>query len=414
MPTLHLFNPGHDEALAFTKACTTGSRAARLLENELALLPIWWAGEGDFILLPVGTDLLPEGTSRVAMGREGTEDGGNMCRYRVEKEGGDVDHDTFSLTVFFPGVAVSTAYYTLVLPKKGRTLPAAFWDKMERVEVWGWDLSVRLLLYRLGAPERLLPAVEWVNGVVRPLSSRETAVSLLPLLRRELPGTAGRSCWCRTLEDVGTAVREYGDALCKVAWSCSGRGVFPVSSPWSEGTAMRIGKSLNRCGGIAVEPFYDRVSDLAMEFVSTGTEVRFEGMSVFVTSGAGRYGGNIVASDERLSAGLPQVIQAQLPLVREVLTRHLALLLAGRYAGPLGVDMMVVRLPDGQVALHPCVEINLRRTMGFVALHLRRLLSGGGDSLLFGIRPTESVSPEMCRLTPCSRQMSAVLEGIRS
>lgn len=37
------------------------------------------------------------------------------------------------------------------------------------------------------------------------------------------------------------------------------------------------------------------------------------------------------------------------------------------YAGPLGIDMMVVR-QDDTLLLHPCVEMNLRATMGHVAL----------------------------------------------
>ena len=46
-------------------------------------------------------------------------------------------------------------------------------------------------------------------------------------------------------------------------------------------------------------------------------------------------------------------------------------LLSGRYTGPFGVDMMVVRHADGAGhSIHPCVELNLRRTMGHVALHL--------------------------------------------
>jgi len=46
-------------------------------------------------------------------------------------------------------------------------------------------------------------------------------------------------------------------------------------------------------------------------------------------------------------------------------------LLNGQYVGPLGVDMMIVAQEnhDG-FFLHPCVEINLRRTMGHVALSL--------------------------------------------
>ena len=72
------------------------------------------------------------------------------------------------------------------------------------------------------------------------------------------------------------------------------------------------------------------------------------------------------------------------------LTQLLSDQLVGRYTGPLGIDMMVVE--HHGVKLHPCVEMNLRRTMGHVALSLnhadtdpRRLMQvtyeGGGYHL---------------------------------
>ena len=45
--------------------------------------------------------------------------------------------------------------------------------------------------------------------------------------------------------------------------------------------------------------------------------------------------------------------------------------LGNSYRGPLGVDMMVVSV-DNKLMVHPCVELNLRRTMGHVALALTR------------------------------------------
>ena len=57
--------------------------------------------------------------------------------------------------------------------------------------------------------------------------------------------------------------------------------------------------------------------------------------------------------------------------VREKICSSLGALYKGRYAGPFGVDMMVVRSEANvPFLLNPCVEINLRRTMGHVALAL--------------------------------------------
>lgn len=49
------------------------------------------------------------------------------------------------------------------------------------------------------------------------------------------------------------------------------------------------------------------------------------------------------------------------------------LLCSAPISGPFGVDMMVVARPEADgFLLHPCVEINLRRTMGHVALTIPR------------------------------------------
>ena len=54
----------------------------------------------------------------------------------------------------------------------------------------------------------------------------------------------------------------------------------------------------------------------------------------------------------------------------------LAQWLKGKYKGPLGVDMMIVKdYLAGGYFLHPCVEVNLRRTMGHVALSISSIVA---------------------------------------
>lgn len=63
--------------------------------------------------------------------------------------------------------------------------------------------------------------------------------------------------------------------------------------------------------------------------------------------------------------------------VQQNLIRLTGTLFKGRYKGPFGVDMMIVACGDQNgFLLHPCVEINLRRTMGHVALALSPYLKG--------------------------------------
>ena len=64
---------------------------------------------------------------------------------------------------------------------------------------------------------------------------------------------------------------------------------------------------------------------------------------------------------------------ALLDAVKENICHELSPVFNGSYAGPFGIDMMIVNNtyhPSPTAFLHPCVEINLRRTMGHVALAL--------------------------------------------
>ena len=123
-----------------------------------------------------------------------------------------------------------------------------------------------------------------------------------------------------------------------------------------------------------------------MEFESDGKgQVSYLGLSLFHTEN-GAYMGNILASEDEKTEMISRYISVDLlGRVRQKICDHLGNLYRGRYAGPFGVDMMVVRGDDngqcsmvngqwsmlnGQYLLNPCVEINLRRTMGHVALAL--------------------------------------------
>ena len=74
------------------------------------------------------------------------------------------------------------------------------------------------------------------------------------------------------------------------------------------------------------------------------------------------YGGNYVESQDEL---LRRIFLPD-ELLQRLIDYHQRELSRLSYRGPVGIDMM--RLSDGRV--HPCVEINFRRTMGLLALAL--------------------------------------------
>ncbi len=359
--TLHVFNASHDEALASGSPYYYPTRTARLFETDLAALPAWWAAPGDAVLVPPGTALpadAPEG----------------------------------------------------VRPVTAEALLAGGWDAVGNIAPWGWDALLVHRLRRAGAPEALLPppaALEAVRG----LSSRSLAIALLPRLREALGTGVGESVWCTADDEVHRAVARYGRAVLKAPWSGSGRGVF-TATPESPATVwQRARRIVNGQGGIAVEPLYDRSADFALEFLSRGREgVSYEGLSVFRTTPAGGYAGNLVADEAALQGALPAELLPEIGHAAEVLAGLLGRVLQD-YCGPLGVDLMAVRLPDGKLALHPCVEINLRQTMGRVALALRRLVPDGRAAVYALRRPAPAQDGELC-LTPGARAVEAVLSPL--
>ena len=183
--------------------------------------------------------------------------------------------------------------------------------------------------------------------------------------------TTGNASWALALGSVATEAsacvaqrsKNVQCSILKSPWSSSGRGNVVVRGEMDEPTQRRIRKIIQEQGAIVVEPFYaDKELDFAMEFWADGFSTRFLGYSVFSADEMGHYGGNYVESQDELL----QRISLPNELLQRLIDYHQRELSRLSYRGPVGIDMM--RLSDGRV--HPCVEINFRRTMGLLALAL--------------------------------------------
>ncbi len=324
---LHIFNPGHDEALADGSPYYTHTRAARQLMADLWMLPSVWANPEDIIL------------------------------------------------------------------SYNETHPHVEWENVETIVPTGWDAALVNRLSKLGAPANLLPDEATLRNI-RQLSSRETAVMLLGMLHKPEEIT---SAFLHDWASVEQFSLQHNGAMVKAPWSCSGRGLVHIGPKPDTKQRNRVENMLKKQGAVAVEPYFDRVVDFAMEFYAEedGT-IRFSGLSRFLTDPAGHYLGNIVASDEHILSGLhPYPFES----LREELISALQKLLDGRYIGPLGVDMMQIRLGKEQtIVTHPCVEINLRHTMGCTAIALRHMLSDADQSALFRLGTPPQDKKDTARL----------------
>lgn len=329
MATLHIFNPEHDIALASNLSNFTAPHAGRQLRADMGYLPALWAASDDYVLVENADDAL------TAYSR---------LMHRP-----------------FPG---------FVEKRQLAHLPIC------RVEPWGWDLALRSFLLRYGVPTEVVPS-EAEIAVIRDLSHRKTAVGLLRSLAME--GTVGESVVLETSEAVALQVERWDRVVIKAPWSSSGRGIRFVNAALDDYQQRWLHNMLARQGAVIVEPYYDKVKDFAMEFESDGKgSVTCLGLSLFHTSN-GAYTGNILASEDEKHEMISRYVSVDLlDSVQSSICKLLGPVFKDRYQGPFGVDMMLVNNgPNGSCLLHPCVEINLRRTMGHVALALSQQCRSG-------------------------------------
>ena len=353
--TLHIFNPEHDIALASHLANFTAPHAGRQLRADLGFLPALWAKDGDVVWVE------HEESAQKAYDRLSKR---VVCALQTPcLQGGNI-------------MFASSKCHTFNIP-------------ITRIEPWGWDLALRAALRRKGIADSLLPSDEYLE-LVRQLSHRRTAAQLLPKLRQE--GTVGESFECSEAREVEELLQRYGQVVMKAPWSSSGRGLRFLSSDRTP-FASQAGWFRNVVasqGSVMVEPFYHKVKDFGMEFEATDDGIRYLGLSLFDTAN-GAYTGNVLATEQTKREMMGRYVP--LSLLDDVRDAVISMLDLRAYRGPFGIDMMVVNAPsstsqasgsesqglgstsqgsgsESQASglLHPCVEINLRRTMGHVAL----------------------------------------------
>ena len=323
--TLHIFNPEHDIALATNLSNFTAPHAGRQLRNDLGFLPALWAENGDHILVS---------HEEVAMKQYR-----RIC-HRLK---------TLGITESLPAVN----------PKFTDSKVAVYRQETSSLQPWGWDRAIRRELERMGFTEPLLPTMEQTEQV-RQLSHRRTSAQLLSLLQME--GTVGEARECTTTEQVTNLLQHQESLVLKAPWSSSGRGVRFVRSVEELSNVMNwISNILKTQGSIMAEPYYNKVKDFGMEFMADENGgIHYLGLSLFHTVN-GAYEGNVLATESVKQEMISRYIPAcMLDSVKHKIIEHLCL---DGYVGPFGIDMMVTK--EG---FHPCVEINLRRTMGHVAL----------------------------------------------
>lgn len=320
MGRLLWFNPQNDLALAAdVKRYTPPAKALRL-SAAAQLLPMWYGEKGDMVKTyrPVDSSWL------------------NFMRSKFDLE--------------------PTVYH-------GEA------ELIEACEPWGWSKDALCRFVDAGISPALLPTAQQLD-YLRLLSHRRTSITLQNLLSRELPfELPPQPIECRSVSECLGAVKRFnGEAFIKLPYSSTGRGVFDIRTVPLQRVGIHAENMLRRQGSVMVEKALDKIRDFAMLFRSQNGVVKFMGYSAFEIPQGVSYSGNILMPDDMIrKTWLGQYVDPScLSLIEKRLEIILGDLIGGIYTGYLGIDMMLYA-EGNEIRIDPCVELNLRMTMGVVA-----------------------------------------------
>lgn len=334
MSRIHYFNPGHETAILQGTRNYTPPSNVRKMQKDLAILPVWYAEPEDLVYIP---EIIP------------------------------------------PGFLYSQ-------PKELQPLPALITEaslanysansSLLRASPWGISPQSLHLFNKLKESTGIPISIpEWKEEYTR-LTGRQTAADCLRKIRAYLPDLAipAPPCFCTSTQEVEEQMLLW-DApfVLKTPFSSSGRGLLWI---WEKTLDAKdknwINGAIHKQGTVSIESGLEKIQDFAMEFHSDGQgHVGYEGLSVFNTEERGAYSGNVMECQAIMRTRITQFTgEEAFRRIQETVACVLSEIYGSIYTGYLGVDMLVYKQKDGSFAIHPCVEINMRYTMGMVALRL--------------------------------------------
>ncbi len=281
--------------------------------------------------------------------------------------------------------------------------------KLGGLRPWAWspDASEQLRPLAGGVSEKVpwrwrdpVPA-EWLSKAIG-----------LRLEERVAGVAAGARC-----DDVGSALAALGagPVLFKAPFACAGRGHLKAERD-SEDLRRQLGGVIAEHGFVVAEPWLERVLDFSAQYELGAGGATWVGWAVVENDDAGRFRGVSVAPvwGRLLGREVAEFLFREADVegcYRGRIAEELPRLLDG-YCGPVGVDAMVYRRADCQLALRHVVEVNVRATMGRVALELQRKLAPDTGGRLRVMKKGEETGDGLVLNDPAAaREFLAVWEG---
>ena len=345
MQQLCLFNPGHEMEILCGKSHYTPPYSVQKMSTDLELFPIWYGGAGSFTLVRN-----PKASQFIA-----------------------------SLPKPLRASLSSPMILNLMMKELYRRLKLGEKPKLPPLAANIWGISPRSIdaFKELKQAGMSIDIPEWKEEYVA-LTNRRTSARCLEQLQKAIPITPQLQIPVfysdlKGLEEYVT--KNKPPYVLKTPFSSSGRGLYWVEDNKLDTRALSwINGSIKKQGILSIEPALSRIFDFAAEFYSDGNgNVEHVGLSIFETQPQGQFVGCMIGTQEMLFQRLNEYIS---PDDYMFLVEQIGLVLkevvGNTYCGYMGVDMFIYKTENGDYAVHPLVELNLRYTIGLAAMQISR------------------------------------------
>lgn len=346
LPDVYLFNPSCDFAIANGSKNWQPNKTLQKMEADLAVLPMLFAQPNDFVMV------------------------------------GELPDSYFLKTL---------RQLSFVIPrfilKKELSENRLFLDEPKnRLLPWGWSPVAHKFLTPLKSScshsFQNSPVFQW-SPEHKAISSRKFAFDILNTVINSLSVNwtikeTQLPIICNTPSDIEKAVADLGNLILKAPWSSSGRGLQPITkTPIHPKVWEKINSVISEQGFIMAEPMLNKVHDMAFLFELKNGFTRFLGVSHFFTNNKGQYGGNwLNGLPENQSPELTDFIKICIEELKKPLINAIGnSLMAKHHEGVFGIDTLIYRNTNNELRINPCLEINIRHTMGMISLRLEKWLS---------------------------------------
>lgn len=327
---IHFFNPGHETAILNASKYYHPPAVITKMQADLAFLPAWYASDGDFVFMetplpddfifscePLNFQVKPVNSNDFSENRE-------MFQYS---------------TVDLWGISPQSVH---------------FFEKINEqynlsLAIPQWKEEFRFLGSRFASQKLLMEILKNISGIEQ---------EIIPH-------------FISTIEAIEQQTAQSQEKLLiKSPYSSSGRGlIWLPPGKLAQSERQLLNGMLKKQKQVSIEKALDKQLDFSMQFeITVEGKAQFLGCSIFQTNSKGAYEKSRLAGQADLEKQIIHWVDTGLiSQTCKTVAEQIQKMYIPYYKGIIGIDMLLYKAGDS-CRLHPCVEVNMRKNMGYLAI----------------------------------------------